>query len=114
MPASSTTLTVAEAESGLRLDRVLTRHLKGMTRVSIRALLDAGRVFVNDRPGRAPAQMLAGGDIVRVAAAEAIGDPRPYLLFEDRFLVVAFKPAGASLPPELLARSRPASPRRRA
>ena len=109
MLATRRELTVATGETGLRLDRLLTRHLTGMTRASIRALLDAGRVFVNEHPGRAPAQMLASGDVVRIVAGDGVGDPRPYLLFEDRFLVVAFKPAGAALPPL----SPPGAPNRR-
>jgi hypothetical protein len=101
------TLDVGPAEAGLRVDRFLVRHLTGMTRQRVSALLDAGRVTVNGVPGVQPTATLKTGDLVDVlfgTAAEA--DPASHVLHHDAAFRVCFKPAGG-LPP------RPPAPVRR-
>lgn len=86
-----------------RLDRWLAGALPG-TRSRIAALIEAGRVVVDGRPGKA-AQRLSGGERVEVDVPEP---PAPALipqdlgvpvLWQDEAVIVVNKPAGLVVHP---------------
>ncbi|MFQ5927617.1 MAG: RluA family pseudouridine synthase, partial [Terriglobia bacterium] len=97
------------ADAGVRLDRVLARHLTDLSRSHIQALIREGRVELRGRarPNRArpiraqkPGLRLRGGEQVRVEVRErpplvALPEPIPLtILYEDDDLIALDKPAG--------------------
>lgn len=97
------TFVVGEADAGERLDLTLALAA-GASRSQVRRWIDAGKVRVNARPGRA-GQRLRTGDALEAdppepvrceLVAEAIPIP---ILFEDADLIVVDKPAGLVVHP---------------
>ncbi|MEA2616182.1 MAG: rRNA synthase [Chloroflexota bacterium] len=97
----------APAEPAPRLDVWMVRE-RGISRTAARALIDAGRVRVDGRPGR-PSQRVEAGASVEVAEAPAAAPaPQPAaaaaeeelrIVHEDEWLAVIDKPAGLVVHP---------------
>ena len=96
--------TVGSALRGDRLDRAIASTLPELSRSRVQALLEAGRVLVDGRPGR-PALRLKGGESLEVSVPPpepAIPQPEDLpitVLHEDRDLLVLDKPAGLVVHP---------------
>lgn len=98
------TISIDRGDVGIRIDRVLLRHLAhlpGVTRTRIQRLIANGSVHVNGHPAPRAAWRTAPGDVVTielpdrrprvVPAAEAI--PLT-VLYEDDDVLIVNKPAG--------------------
>jgi 23S rRNA pseudouridine1911/1915/1917 synthase len=89
---------------GERLDRAVASSLPALSRSRVQGLLEAGRVLVDGRPGRA-AQRLKGGESLEVSIPppeRALPEPEDLplaVLHEDRDLLVLDKPAGVVVHP---------------
>ena len=91
--------TVGPALRGQRLDRAIASSLPELSRSRVQALVEAGRVQVDGKPGRASLR-LRGGETLSVT----VPPPEPAIpeaedlplsvLHEDRDLLVLDKPAG--------------------
>lgn len=95
---------VDRGDAGIRIDRVLLRHLShipGVTRNRLQRLIDRGAVLINDRPVARASTRVGPGDTIRIElpdrkprtapAAEALPlDVR----YEDDWLLVVNKPPG--------------------
>jgi len=68
------TFTAGRAETGERLDRVVTRRLESLSRSRVQELIDAGHVTVNGLAGRTSLR-LAPGDQIVIDRAAAIVSP---------------------------------------
>jgi 23S rRNA pseudouridine1911/1915/1917 synthase len=95
---------VAADGAGERLDRFLALRLPDVSRSRVRALIDAGEVAVNGRPGRAATRVGAGDALeVRLPPAVAVDlapEPIPLrVVYEDADLLVVDKPAGLVVHP---------------
>jgi 23S rRNA pseudouridine1911/1915/1917 synthase len=104
------TIVLDRGDHGVRVDRVLMRHLrdeKGMSRNRIQKWIDAGDVQINGTaPPRAAWRMQSGDDLrVRASAVPAKRDkPKPEaldieVLYEDDELLAVNKPAGLVVHP---------------
>ena len=96
-------------DHGVRVDRVLLRHMReerGMSRNRIQKWIDAGDVLINGAaPARAAWRVQAGDDL-RIRLAEAPRRERPRaeaialeILYEDDDLLAVNKPAGLVVHP---------------
>jgi 23S rRNA pseudouridine1911/1915/1917 synthase len=96
--------TVGPALRGERLDRAIASSLPQLSRSRVQALLEAGRVQVDGKPGRA-ALRLKGGEALSVSVPPpepALPEPEDLplsILHEDRDLLVLDKPAGLVVHP---------------
>jgi 23S rRNA pseudouridine1911/1915/1917 synthase len=98
------TVAADRGDIGIRLDRVLLRHLRhipGVTRNRIQRLIDTGAVMVNDRTAVRPASRVAEGDVIAVTlpARKPRRPPQAENLpldicFEDAELLIVNKPPG--------------------
>jgi 23S rRNA pseudouridine1911/1915/1917 synthase len=96
-------------DHGVRIDRVLLRHLreeKGASRNRIQKWIDAGEVLINGAPPPRAAWRVRAGDDLRIRIAEAPRRERPRaesiaieILYEDDDLVAVNKPAGLVVHP---------------
>lgn len=103
------TITADRGDAGVRIDRVLLRHLsdvRGVSRTRIQALIEAGSVHVNGRPAPRAAWRAAEGDELRIDLPEARprramrAEPRPLdVLYEDDHLLAVNKPPGLVVHP---------------
>lgn len=91
-------------EAPPRLDVWMVRE-RGCSRTAARALIDAGRVRVDGRPGR-PSQRVEAGTVVEVAEAPpparravTAAAPELRIVHEDEWLAVIDKPAGLVVHP---------------
>jgi 23S rRNA pseudouridine1911/1915/1917 synthase len=97
-------VTVAAAEAGERLDRVLAAHLD-LSRSRLKTLILAGEVAVGGRTIRDPGHRVNAGDAIAVAVpppepAEPQGEAIPLaILHEDDAVIVIDKPAGLVVHP---------------
>jgi len=96
----STRLVVPPRHAGSRLDRFLA-EATALSRRAARRLAEAGLVWRNGRPVRVLSRRLETGDVVDVLRPpDELGVPprpelpAPRIVWEDRWLVVADKPAG--------------------
>ena len=97
-------ITVGPALRGERLDRAIASSLPELSRSRVQALVEAGRVQVDGKPGRASLR-LRGGETLSVT----VPPPEPAIpeaedlplsvLHEDRDLLVLDKPAGLVVHP---------------
>src|SRR5262249_57450991 len=78
-------LVAAAADTGNRLDRVLTARVADLSRSRVKALILAGEVTVGGRTIRDPEDRVNAGDAIIIA----IPEPKPAL------------PAGEAIPPTL-------------
>jgi 23S rRNA pseudouridine1911/1915/1917 synthase len=88
----------AEA-AGARLDRWLAENLPDLSRMRVKALIDAGAVRVEGRPTKAAHRLRLGerveADIPPPPSEEIAPEPIPlHIVFEDQHLLVVDKPAG--------------------
>ena len=91
-------------DAGVRVDRVLLRHLRhepGVSRTRIQRWIDTGNVLINSQPAPRAAWRIAAGDDVRIRAGARRERARPAaesipieILYEDDDLLVVNKPAG--------------------
>jgi 23S rRNA pseudouridine1911/1915/1917 synthase len=99
-----TRVTADRGDAGVRLDRVLLRHLAqipGVTRNRIQRLIEARAVRVNGQPATRASQRVAAGDDItlelppRKARAAPLAEALPLdIRHEDDDLIVVNKPAG--------------------
>jgi 23S rRNA pseudouridine1911/1915/1917 synthase len=100
LPEPPVTFTVAQGNSGLRLDQFLTRQLAGVSRARVQELIRQGKVEVNGAPAKASLKLRGGEQVEVIGPAE-----RPALraepeeipldvVYEDESLAVVNKPAG--------------------
>ncbi|HET9714642.1 MAG TPA: RluA family pseudouridine synthase [Pseudolabrys sp.] len=99
------TITISDAEAGLRIDRALAAHVASLSRSRVKALILAGQVRIAARTIRDPAIPVKSGDVVTIAVpppepatppAEAI--PLK-IVYEDGAIVVIDKPKGMVVHP---------------
>jgi 23S rRNA pseudouridine1911/1915/1917 synthase len=103
------TVIADRGDAGVRLDRVLRRHLGDVdaaTRTRVQAWIESGRVTVNGVPVRRVSTRAALGDRVCVALpdqkprrAMAVEDAPLDVLYEDEHLLALNKPAGVVVHP---------------
>lgn len=96
-------------DHGVRVDRVLLRHLrdeKGVSRNRIQKWIDAGDVLINGAAPARPAWRVQAGDELRVRMADLPKRERPRaevlpieVLYEDDDLLAVNKPAGIVVHP---------------
>ena len=97
-------LAVTDQEDGVRLDQFVARRIPGISRGSVRRLLERGLVLVDGRP-HPKGLRLSPGQQVLVAAVARSERPVPqpdmplWVLAERDDLVVINKPAGVSCHP---------------
>jgi 23S rRNA pseudouridine1911/1915/1917 synthase len=97
-------ITVDRGDAGIRVDRVLLRHLRhepGVSRTRIQRLIDAGDVLINSQPAPRAAWRIAAGDDLRIRVEGRRERARPAaesipieILYEDDDLLIVNKPAG--------------------
>lgn len=101
---NSLTITVAEVDSGKRLDVFLAEKIDGWSRVRLKRLIDDGDILVNERETKASYKIRAG-DTVEVELTElpiTRFEPEDIpldIVYEDDFLAVINKPAGMVVHP---------------
>jgi 23S rRNA pseudouridine1911/1915/1917 synthase len=101
----SVTVDSRPEDAGVRLDRVLARHLPALSRTRLKALIEAGRVRCESTVARDPAARVLSGQSFVVALPEpeeARMEPqaRPLAIrYEDAHLLVIDKPAGLVVHP---------------
>jgi 23S rRNA pseudouridine1911/1915/1917 synthase len=103
------TITLDRGDHGVRVDRVLLRHMrdeKAISRNRIQKWIDAGDVLVNGAAAPRPAwRVQAGDDLrVRISSIPARDKPKPEaldldVLYEDDDLLAINKPAGLVVHP---------------
>ena len=103
--SASETVTIAENETGIRIDRVLAAHLATLSRSRLKALIVAGQVTIGGRTIRDPAAAVKCGDVVTVSLpppepAEPKGEKIPLdIVYEDDSIIVIDKPKGLVVHP---------------
>ncbi len=103
------TIDLDRGDAGVRLDRVLLRHLRGvpgLSRTRVQRWIEAGEVIINGRPAPRAAWRVAPGDDLRVRLAPARERQRPRaealpldVLYEDDDLLVVNKAPGQVVHP---------------
>ncbi len=92
--------TVASAEAGRRLDLWLAERLPDLSRTRIKALVDAGRIRVDDAPALKASRRLRPGERVEAEIPppppeDMVPEAIPLAIaFEDDEVLVLDKPAG--------------------
>ncbi len=98
-------VTAHESEAGERLDRLLARHLNGLSRSRMKALIEAGAVSTDGATiGEASFRVKPGQtfaiDIPETREAEPEAQAIPLdVVYEDREVIVVNKPAGLVVHP---------------
>src|SRR5215475_11230088 len=99
------TVTIADAEAGSRLDRVLAGRIATVSRSHLKALILAGQVKIAARTIRDPAATVKSGDVVTVTLpppepASPKGETIPLnIVYEDEAIIVIDKPKGLVVHP---------------
>ena len=99
------TVTIADAEAGSRLDRVLAGRIATVSRSHLKALILAGQVKIAARTIRDPAAPVKSGDVVTVTwpapePASPKGETIPLnIVYEDEAIIVIDKPKGLVVHP---------------
>lgn len=99
------TLTIAPAEAGERLDRVLAARIADLSRSRLKALIFAGAVTAGGREERDPGRRVTAGEAIALAVpasepAEPAGEAIPLkVVYEDDELIVIDKPRGLVVHP---------------
>ncbi|HVH77076.1 MAG TPA: RluA family pseudouridine synthase [Stellaceae bacterium] len=105
MTADARSVAAEEEDAGERLDRVLSRHLGGLSRSQLKRLIEAGHVSRAGVVHRDPSMRVKPGDhftIVIPPVEPAAPKAQPIALdirFEDAHIVVLDKPAGMVVHP---------------
>jgi 23S rRNA pseudouridine1911/1915/1917 synthase len=103
--STTETVTIADAEAGSRLDRVLAARIAAVSRSQLKALILAGQVRVAARTIRDPAAPVKSGDVVTVTLpppepATPKGEHIPLnIVYEDDAIIVIDKPKGLVVHP---------------
>ena len=95
-------ITVADADAGLRLDRIVAKHCPQLSRTRVQELIAGGLVRLNGKTAKDSHKVHAGDTI------EVIPQPRPGLraeaeaipldiLYEDEDVIAINKPAGMTV-----------------
>ncbi|MDC1068418.1 RluA family pseudouridine synthase [Candidatus Kapabacteria bacterium] len=90
---------VPKGQTAIRLDQFLTKEIKGATRTKIQNAIDAGKVFVNNKPAKAskkvqPFDVIKCG-LLRYPPLELVPEDIPLEIeFEDEELMVVNKEPG--------------------
>jgi 23S rRNA pseudouridine1911/1915/1917 synthase len=102
-------IAIDRGDDGVRVDRVLLRHLRhetGVSRNRIQKWIDAGDVLINGAPPSRAAWRVQSGDDLRVRVSEIPKRARPQaqalaldILYEDDDLLAVNKPAGLVVHP---------------
>jgi 23S rRNA pseudouridine1911/1915/1917 synthase len=93
------------ADAGTRLDRVLQRHVPGLSRARLQALIRDGHLTCDAAPLIDPGQKVKSGAALRLIVPPPIdATPRAEaialsIVYEDRDLIVIDKPAGLVVHP---------------
>ena len=100
----STSIAIDRGDVGIRIDRVLLRHLthvRGASRNRIQRLIDEGAVHLNGRTVTRASVRVAAGDSLNIQLPERRPRSKPQpealpleILYEDDELIVVNKPAG--------------------
>lgn len=103
------TIKLDRGDHGVRIDRVLLRHMKdekGVSRNRIHKWIDAGDVLINGAAPSRVAWRVQAGDELRIRVAEPVRRERPRaesiaveVLYEDDDLLAVNKPAGMVVHP---------------
>jgi len=98
------TVSIDRGDIGVRIDRVLFRHLaylRGVTRSRIQRLVDNGSVCINGRPVSRSSSRVAAGDTIAIELPDRAKRRPPVpealpldVLHEDDHLLIVNKPAG--------------------
>lgn len=94
------TMTVRPEDAGRRLDQFLAAHLENVSRARVQELISAGKVVVNDAPGKASLKLRGGEQLIVLGPAprpplRALAEEIPLdIVYEDDDLAVINKPAG--------------------
>jgi 23S rRNA pseudouridine1911/1915/1917 synthase len=106
LPApTSTSVSVAPDEAGERLDRLLARHLPGVSRSRLKTLIEAGMVELDGHTIRNPSHRVNSGSAIKVdvpppRSARPGPEPIPLkVVYEDDDIIVIDKPAGLVVHP---------------
>ena len=104
IPSHRFTFTVSEPEAGMRLDVVLSSHLKDCSRSYASHLIQKGDVQVNQTPCKSSYRVRLGDRIAgQLPAPEPVDIPAEpidlTILFEDSSLLVLNKPPGLVVHP---------------
>lgn len=104
MTAGPRVVVLTAEDAGQRLDKVLTRHLEGVSRSALGQCFDAGRVTADARVLRASDKARAGlsvtVDLPPPTPIVAVAEDIPLtVVFEDAHLLVIDKPAGMVVHP---------------
>ncbi|HLJ65562.1 MAG TPA: RluA family pseudouridine synthase, partial [Stellaceae bacterium] len=98
-------VTAAAADQGERLDRMLTAHLREISRSRLKTLIESGSVRLGEATITEPSLRVKPGQVFTILIpAPAADRPEPQamalaILFEDRHLLVLDKPAGLVVHP---------------
>src|SRR3954451_7280137 len=98
-------VTVTGEEDSTRLDRVLARNLRELSRSRLKVLILAGRVTVGSTPIRDPAYHVAAGDTITIEVPPAVAaEPQAEeialdIVYEDDDIIVIDKPKGLVVHP---------------
>src|SRR5215813_9078675 len=98
-------LVAAAADTGNRLDRVLTARVADLSRSRVKALILAGEVTVGGRTIRDPEHRVNAGDAITIAIPEPepappAGEAIPLnVVYEDDAIIVIDKPKGLVVHP---------------
>ena len=96
---------MAPDEAGERLDRLLARHLPGVSRSRLKTLIEAGMVELNGHTIRNPSHRVNSGSAIKVdvpppRSARPGPEPIPLkVVYEDDDIIVIDKPAGLVVHP---------------
>ena len=98
------TLTVTEAEAGVRLDAYLAAQIDGWSRARLQRLIEAGDVLVNSHVAKAAYKVSANDEVEVELTPAPAGNFTPEnipleIVFEDEQLIVINKPAGLVVHP---------------
>jgi 23S rRNA pseudouridine1911/1915/1917 synthase len=105
METTQKSITVAEADAGGRLDRVLAAHLAELSRTRLKALIEAGSVAVDGHTIREPSHHVNAGaaivvDVPPAVPAKPAAEPIPLkVVYEDADIIVIDKPRGLVVHP---------------
>ncbi len=98
-------MTIGETEAGLRLDAALARHVTGLSRTRIKALIQSGAVSSGGATIGEPRYTVKPNQVFEVAVPEAEpASPQAQpialsILYEDDAIIVIDKPAGLVVHP---------------
>lgn len=95
--------TTSPDESGLRLDQVIAQRDFGLSRSSVRRIIDQGGVHAQGRRVRRCSHAVAAGVFIEIFFDEGPLEPfcltQDLILYRDKYLIAVAKPAGIETQP---------------